>query len=150
MPTLQNVQQSWDHPPWELTPEFNIINHLRTARELIPQYVPNVSLIWNSSNHDCWDSDADSIDESTVKTRDDYVYAVAAALNEACLTPLADEASDADLAAAVHAIAISTNSAPVVLPGPTAATITALSKAGFDSLNHLLDHLTYGAKVNVN
>jgi len=141
MPVLKEVVKQWDHPDWSLTPEFNMLNHQRLSRELAVKYVPAINLIWGSKSASWEEFEESNYEEPrTIKTRDDYVFDLAQALEDNCLTPMADEPNDLDLAAAAHVLFSSTLSSPVLLPGPTSATIGALMAAGFDNITHLLNH----------
>ena len=138
-------------PDWKLTPEFEMLNHRRLAREYLPGFLPTVNLVWEqprSSN----DSDHDeyvgmNLEElEPIKTREDYVKQVRAALEESCLEPMLQPEEDIDIVCAVHVIRYSTGNHSVILPAPTHQTTANSVAVGYASLDVLLQTLSYEIK----
>jgi hypothetical protein len=138
-------------PDWKLTPEFEMLNHRRLAREYLPGFIPTVNLVWEQPrsskgpDHDEYvGMDLDELEP--IKTREDYVKQVRTALEESCLEPMLQPEEDIDLVCAVHVIRYSTGSHNIVLPAPTHQTTANAVSAGYASLDVLLQTLSYEIK----
>ena len=139
-------------PDWKLTPEFEMLNHRRLAREYLPGFLPTVNLVWEQARSSSNDSDHDEyvgmdLDElKPIKTREDYVKQIRNALEESCLEPMLQPEEDVDLVCAVHVMRYSTGNYSVLLPAPTHQTTANAVAAGYASLDVLLQTLSYEIK----
>ena len=136
-------------PDWKLTPEFEILNHRRLAKEYLPGFIPTVNLCWENVNANADDidyTDPNFEEAKPIKTREDFVQEVRTALEDRCLEPMTIPEEDVDLICAVHVLSWCHGGCSVLLPAPTHQTNAAVVAAGYSTLSELLQVLSYEIK----